>query len=59
MSNNYYRNELEKLDCTGEYFPTIVISDSKGNKTKHLSLTNECITVLVLWLLELQKSERA
>lgn len=50
MENSYYKNQLERIDTTSDYAPIVVISDAKGDKTKHLNINKESAQVLIEWL---------
>ncbi len=50
MKQSYYERELEILKPDILYYQNIVISDSQGNKTKHISITDESIPVLIKFL---------
>lgn len=54
---NYYKTQLEKLKIDSDYVPTIVITDCEGDKTKHLSLNDESIPVIIEFLQGLLKSQ--
>ena len=57
--DHYYIKQLLGLKDSDEYAKIIVVSDSEGNKTKHLSLNEESIPQIVDWLnMELNKITR-
>jgi hypothetical protein len=54
MSNNFYRNELDKIEplkTNGYYEPTIqIFANGNGEDTKEFSLNKESAKELIKWL---------
>lgn len=52
---NYYKNQLNRLKDS-EYYKTIIISDSIGNKTNNMDINKESIKELINFLKKELKS---
>jgi hypothetical protein len=51
LNENYYTNELDKIDTNSEYSPRIQIANGEGiGKTKWMSLNEESAEILIDWL---------
>jgi len=44
---NYYKSQLDKLECNTEYAPTVKVYGGQGNSTKFLSVNLESIDVFI------------
>lgn len=51
---NYYQRQLDKVNTTGQYAPSIKICSDTGN-TNYLDLNSESILDVIEWLAKVAK----
>ena len=50
LKNNYYSNQLKRLEHDPDFFKTVKLHDSNGNATKNMDLNLDSIPVLIAFL---------
>lgn len=50
MADNYYKNQLNKINFKGDFKPKFKVTDSHGNETNWMDLNSESITAILEWL---------
>lgn len=50
MAENYYKNQLNKINFKGDFKPKFKVTDSHGNETNWMDLNSESITAILEWL---------
>ena len=56
--DNYYNRELKRINLDSEYLPMVKIVGGEGESTNNMSLSNECIEEVIIWLKVLKRKNK-